>query len=105
MIKFSESDIGIPKGLGPFYLPENDDVAYVSDGVFDGAPVASVFLDDEGDIQAFGAGDQGEGSDPRMVHYSHILQKNGHLGKLPRLPIEHWAVWDEEQSLWRVMPA
>ncbi|MFC5890824.1 hypothetical protein [Kitasatospora aburaviensis] len=79
-----DSDIGIPEGLGPFYLPEGGDVAYVSDSVFDGAQVESVFLDDEGDIQAFSEGDQGGVADPRLVHYSHISQRNAHLAKLPQ---------------------
>ncbi|MCG6495789.1 hypothetical protein [Kitasatospora sp. A2-31] len=103
MIEFLDSDIGIPEGLGPFYLPEDGDVAYVSEGVFGGAQVESVFLDDEGDIQAFSG--EGEGPEPRLVHYSHIAQANPHLAGLPRMPLEHWAVWDAGKNLWRVMPA
>ncbi|MEU1425075.1 hypothetical protein [Kitasatospora sp. NPDC005751] len=59
MIEYSDLEIGIPERLVSFYFPESGDAACVTYNVFGETSTELVFLDDEGDIQAFSKGDQG----------------------------------------------
>lgn len=88
---------------GPFYLPADDDVVYVSPGVMAGNFIASICLDEDGDFQVFAEGDDGD-SDPALVHYGHLAAGQASLAELPRLPLNHWAIWEPEVEHWRVVP-
>ncbi|MFD9689860.1 hypothetical protein [Kitasatospora sp. NPDC059088] len=64
----------------------------------------SVFLDRDGDWQAFSATEpRWWKGGPKLVHAAHLLDGDASLAELPALPLGHWATrTDASSTQWQV---
>lgn len=83
------------EGCGPAQGLAPDDHVFVSKRVFRGRPVMRVHLDEDGDWQAFSGAEPRWVGRPRLIHASHLLERDPSLSSLPALPLGHLATRDE----------
>ncbi|MFI5759149.1 hypothetical protein [Streptomyces sp. NPDC051569] len=104
MKRFQAADVPGHAECAPFFLPEADDMVYVSKGVMKGEPVASVCLDEDGDWQFFALSDRNRVRQgrPKISHFGHFLASDASLADMPMLPISHWSVREGIGQAWEV---